>query len=104
MNPSLRREYLAALGLESWVVRGAATLPSPPRAAAPADSSADMPRQPVAAQKASVPDAGVALDAAGDIFISGRFAGTVDFNTGRKVSNRITSGDTSYDAYLAKLV
>jgi hypothetical protein len=47
---------------------------------------------------------GIALDSAGDVFISGRFAGTVDFNPGRKVSDRITSGDTSYDAFLAKLV
>lgn len=46
----------------------------------------------------------LALDASGDIFISGRFAGTVDFNTGRKVSDRITSSDTSYDAFLAKLI
>ena len=47
---------------------------------------------------------GVALDAAGNIFISGRFAGTVDFNTGRKVADRITDGNTSYDAFLAKLL
>jgi hypothetical protein len=47
---------------------------------------------------------GIALDATGNIFLSGRFSGTVDFNTGRKVSNRITDSTTSYDAFLAKLL
>lgn len=64
MTPSLRREYLAALRLETWAVRGTAAPTSPPRAAAPADSPADMPRQPVAAQRAAMPDAGATPNAA----------------------------------------
>jgi WD40 repeat protein len=45
----------------------------------------------------------IALDATGELFVAGKFSGTVDFNPGRKISDRITSSDTSYDAFLAKL-
>jgi uracil-DNA glycosylase family 4 len=62
MNPNLRREYLAALRLETWAVRGTAAPASPQRVAAPADSPADMARQPVAAPQAAVPNAGAARD------------------------------------------
>ena len=47
---------------------------------------------------------GVALDAAGNLLVSGRFSGTVDFNGGSKVSNRSTGSDTSYDAFLENLL
>jgi Beta-propeller repeat len=48
--------------------------------------------------------AAIALDAAGDLFVAGKFAGTVDFDPGAGVSSRASGGNTTYDAYLAKLL
>jgi hypothetical protein len=47
---------------------------------------------------------GIALAPTGDLFVSGLFAGTVDFDPGRRVRNFITSNTTSYDAFLVKLL
>src|SRR5205823_11879044 len=38
---------------------------------------------------------GIALNATGQVFVGGRFAGTVDLNPGSKVANRATGNDTS---------
>ena len=47
---------------------------------------------------------GIALAPTGDLYVSGLFAGTVDFDPGRRVRNFITSNTTSYDAFLVKLL
>ena len=44
---------------------------------------------------------GTAVDASGNIYTTGYFAGTVDFNPGAAVNNLVATGD--YDAYLQKL-
>ncbi|HEY7120306.1 MAG TPA: SBBP repeat-containing protein [Tepidisphaeraceae bacterium] len=48
--------------------------------------------------------AAIALNAVGDLFVTGKFAGTVDFDPGTGVSNRATGGNQTYDAYLEKLL
>ena len=47
---------------------------------------------------------GIALAPTGDLYVSGLFAGTVDFDPGRRVRNFITNNATSYDAFLVKLL
>lgn len=84
MNPSLRREYLAALGLETWAVRGAAaaTLPkaagAPNAAAAPntaaAPNAAPKPNAAAAPQAGGPPDPGTGAPDAGGAS-AGREAG-----------------------------
>jgi hypothetical protein len=47
----------------------------------------------------------VALDSTGNIFLAGRFAGTVDFDpAGVTTQNHSTSAGNSYDAFLEKLL
>jgi uracil-DNA glycosylase len=60
MNPALRQEYLAALGLETWVMRGNSALATAPREiTAPVESPVESP---VARAHAAPPDAGVSCD------------------------------------------
>jgi hypothetical protein len=48
--------------------------------------------------------AALALDAGGNVLLAGKFSGTVDFDPGSRTRNRSTSGGTSFDAFLEKLL
>jgi hypothetical protein len=47
---------------------------------------------------------GIAINAAGDLFVAGMFSGSVDFDPGPGAAAAATGRDTSYDAFLEKLL
>jgi hypothetical protein len=46
----------------------------------------------------------IAINASAEVFVAGLFSGTVDFNPGPATANAATGRDTSYDAFLEKLL